>query len=146
MAGSFADAYEDAILNYIFGGDAIASLPASGGNFFVRLYTVAPAEDGTGGTEASFGGYAPKAVTRDHNASTGFSTSASGAGSITNNGDIDFGTATSTQSGNIVAAALWTASSGGTMVALDPSISIPKPITQGDPVKIPAGAATFTLT
>jgi hypothetical protein len=96
----------------------------------VALYTVLPADDGTGGTEVTGGGYARV------NSSGKWSTPSAGVGS--NSSTIDFGTSSASW-GTIVGWAIMTASSGGTMLRkgpVTPNVSVPF----GTPVSFPAGS------
>jgi hypothetical protein len=141
MPGSLSNPFSNATLNRIFAGvdDGL------GANLFIRLYTAAPNEDGTGGAEVGAGlGYSPYQVARS---AANWAEASAGAnqGRIVNEVDFDIGQATGDW-GTIVAAAIWTAAAGGTMVALDPALTTPKPVTNGDPVTIEAGQAIFTLT
>lgn len=76
----------------------------------VALYTVAPDEDGVGGTEVSGGGYARVSHS---------TWNAAAAGIKTNNGVIDFGDPTADW-GTIVAVGLW---SGATFKGVSTSFS-----------------------
>jgi len=108
-------------------------------NIWVALYTVAPGEDGTGGTEVSAGGYARTAVTdTDWNEATDADPSV-----IDNSSVISFGPATANW-GTVVAVGLTTASSGGDIrwvAALDTN----RTVNDGDSFQFSANALNFTL-
>lgn len=101
---SWIDATELAIVNELMGGVALAA----DANLFAALYTTAPADDGTGGTEANYASYARVSIT---NNGTNFPS----ANPKLNGTAITFPTATGAQTGQIKAMAFLTASSGGTM-------------------------------
>jgi len=103
---------------------------AAGLTPYVALFTVMPADDGTGGTEVSGTGYA-----RINSAGKWAVPS---AGSVANSATIDFGTSGGSW-GTVVGWAIMTASSGGTMLrkgSITPNVSIPS----GTPVSFPAGS------
>jgi hypothetical protein len=83
------------------------------GTLYIGLWTVAPDDDGVGGTEVAEASYSRVA----HSA---WNTAA--AGSRTNNGDIDFGDPL-TDWGTIVAVTAHTAITGGTQKAVSTAIS-----------------------
>ncbi len=64
MPGSFTDYAEGKIADALFGGAALGA-PASGADWHLGLFTVTPADDGTGGTEVTGGSYARVAVTQN---------------------------------------------------------------------------------
>lgn len=127
MAG-FSDYLENAVLGYVFSG-ASFSQP---GTKYVSLFTVAPGEDGTGGTEVSGTGYARQSVT--------LTTSGS---ATTNSGAVEFPTAGSAW-GTIVAAAVYDASSSGNMLCFN-NLTASKTIASGDVFRINAGDLDITL-
>ena len=97
---------------------------------YVALFTVLPADDGTGGTEVSGTGYA-----RINSAGKW---AAPSSGSVANHSALDFGTSGAAW-GTIVGWAIMTASSGGTMIrkgAITPNVSVPS----GTPASFPAGS------
>ena len=71
MAGSKKDGFETDFLKLLFNNTDIAGIGDTGGlrgsvsatSFYIALYTVAPT-DSTAGTEATYTGYARKAVAR----------------------------------------------------------------------------------
>lgn len=100
---------------------------------YMRLYTTAPNDDGTGGVEVTGGGYSPQAVASKFPQASGKS--------ISNNADINFGTATAGW-GTVIAAAIWTAANGGTMLRKGTITLIN--ITVGQPAVLPSGGWTST--
>jgi len=83
------DSYEAAVLDYITSGAGDAISPT---NWFVTLYTAAPLEDGTGGTEVSTAGTAYARVSM---ASTDWAAAAGAQPStVSNSNVITFPTAT----------------------------------------------------
>jgi hypothetical protein len=107
MAGNAGTYIQTARINWLLGTAYIAA-PAT---TYVALFTVAPANDGTGGTEVSGGAYGRQSV-----ASSGWA-AASGASptQTSNNGVISFGVATASW-GTIVAWALYDAATGGHLI------------------------------
>lgn len=97
----------------------------------VALYTVAPSEAG-GGTEVTGGSYARTNVTF----------SAATNGSISNNNDVIFPTATATW-GTIVAVAVFDSAATPVMIWYGPT-AISKTVEQGDEYRLPIGAITLT--
>jgi len=120
------------VLDYIFGLGADGPVET---NFFIALHTVAPATDGTGGTEVSGTGYARQSTTPD----TDYTRTGQ---SVTNDNDIDFGTAGSAW-GTVVAVTIWDASTSGNLVYVKTLVA-PRTIASGDPVKFNAGDLIFT--
>lgn len=90
---ALTDIAENALVDALFRGQALGA-PAT---WTIRLYTAAPGEAG-GGTEASYGGYAPATVTASlanfaGTQSAGSTTASSGtSGQTSNNGLLTFGT------------------------------------------------------
>ncbi len=103
------------------------------GTLYVALWTVAPSDDGVGGTEVSGGSYARIA----HSA-----WNAASAKSKTNNGEINFGDPTADW-GTIVAATVMTAITGGVQKAVSDPFSKPV-VTADDKVYIPDGGLVFS--
>lgn len=110
-----------------------------GSDVDVRLWTVAPAFDGTGGTEVSGGGYAAAVVT--------FNASAAGSGGqivkATNQGQLLF-TNMPVASSDVVAISVHTHSTGA-LVWLNNSWISPVAWAVGDSPMIPAGAFAVAL-
>lgn len=99
MAG-LIDPYLDEVLDFYWG--AVDPIPTSPpGTWYVGLFTVVPADDGTGGTEAAWTAYARQAV-----ANTPTEWPAAAAGIKSNANPIDFGVAGSGPT-NVVAVGFW---------------------------------------
>ncbi len=130
MAGNAGTYMQTARINWLL-GTAYPSAPA---NLYVALFTVAPANDGTGGTEVSGGGYARQPI-----AQSGWA-AASGASptQTSNNGVVNFGTASAAW-GTIVAWALYDAATGGHLIYTAPTASS-KTIGNGDTLSWPIGS------
>ncbi|MGN6107653.1 MAG: phage tail fiber protein [Kofleriaceae bacterium] len=130
---SFSNTTESGILDLIFGGQAYSAAATH----YVALFTAAPT-DGSAGTEVSGGSYARVALT---NNSTNWP--AASSGSKANGGSIAFPTATADW-GTVVAFGIFTASSGGTLIAygsITPNQSVPSGVT----TSFSAGQLTITL-
>lgn len=95
------DNTESKLLNHLF-GKAQWSFDS---DMYLALFTVAPAEDGTGGTEVSAGGYARQPITSDLNSS-------SGGSDVSNQSIVRFGPATADW-GTVVGVALATTDDEG---------------------------------
>lgn len=133
----FSDATEQAALDGLFSATAFAGYT----NLFVALFSVAPDDTG-GGTEASGGGYARvSTASADWNAATGTAPAIKDNSSV-----ITFPTATGDWSGgaNMVAFALFSASTGGDFVAWGP-LTNPKPVLSGDTARYTAGELRIRL-
>lgn len=129
MAG-FSDYLEAQVLNHCFRN--VSYTPPS--TVYLALFTVAPADDGTGGTEISAGDYTRKAVTF----------SAATVGSTSNSGTITFAASAASAWGTIVAAAVYDASTSGNMMTSGP-VSPALVIGVGSPVVINVGELAVTL-
>lgn len=106
---------ESAVINHLLG----KSQWSFDSSIYAALFTAAPADDGSGGTEVSAGGYARQQITGD------MSSSSSGSNS-SNQSIIRFGPATEDW-GTIVGVGIYTDSSGGTLRAysgLDANVTI----------------------
>lgn len=127
MAGK-SDYLENKILNYIFNAGAFTA-PT---NVYIALFTVAPNDAGSGGTEVTGGSYARsgKACTTSE-----FATTTTGV--ITNVNNILFAQATAAW-GTIVAFAIYDASSAGNMLYWN-TLTPPKVVAINDTVTIAAG-------
>jgi hypothetical protein len=135
MAGSKADYLESAILDHVLGGPDFTR-PAT---VYVALFTADPSDAG-GGTEVStddWSNYARKAVTNNATNWPG-----AVAGSKSNGTDIDFGTATIVGAGVTVIAAAILDVASNFLYWLE--LTADKTITNGDPVKFPAGSLVVT--
>jgi hypothetical protein len=135
MANGLITATANAVLDHILGGGDFTR----DATLYAALMTVAPDDDGTGGTEASGTDYAREAVT---NNSTNFP--AASARGKANGTEIDFGVVGAGGWGTIVGVALFTASSGGTMRAYA-DLAVPQPTAEGNPVYFEVGGLTFSI-
>ena len=124
---AFSNYLSNEILDHVFSGNAFTA-PS---NYYVALYTVAPTASG-GGTEVTGGGYVRRAAT--------FTTSATQS---TNQSAIEFPTASASY-GNVVAAAVLDASSGGNLLAFA-NLTAAKTIGIGDVLRIPANDLDINL-
>lgn len=90
MAGSKSDAFSNAVLDHVFLNSAIANIgntaglqPAGvAGSLYIALFTAAPSNS-TAGTEATYTGYARKAVARSSGGWTRSSTTLHNTAAIT---------------------------------------------------------------
>lgn len=106
MAQGFGDSVENAILNGMFKGSAVAAyMPI--GTVYVSLHTATLNDDGTG-TEVSGSAYARATV-------TAASWDVAAGGTIQNAVAISFGTAGASW-GTITNVGIWNAASGGTLL------------------------------
>jgi len=129
MANNLSTYLQQKSLNWLKG----TAFPSSPTNTYVALFTTQPANDGTGGTEVSGGGYARQAI-----ATSGWS-AISGAtpSQISNANIVNFGTATANW-GTIVAAGLYDASSSGNLLYVA-ALSVNKTVNNGDSFSFPVG-------
>jgi len=125
---SFSNYLEDAVLNHVFGGSAY-SAPST---LHIALFTVAPGEDGTGGTEVSGGGYARQ---------TGTFTVSSGTAS--NSSAIEYSTATANY-GTVVAMGIYDSATSGNLLAYG-TLTTSKVVSTGDVLRFNASAIDITL-
>lgn len=133
---SFSNYVEDALVNHVFRGTAYTA-PTT---VYVALFTVAPGDDGTGGTECSGGSYARVGVTSN----TSNWTAPAGTGAISNTAQISFTTATGSW-GTIVHIGLYDASTSGNYLG-GGTQSPSKTVTSGDTFRIAIGDLDITLT
>ena len=127
---------EQDILEYWFSGTALPNTPTH-----IGLFTTEPADDATGGVEATGGSYAREALAKN---GTNWGSSAGGAPStIETLVDVTFTTATADW-GTIVAWGYFTAISGGTLLFFG-SLDTDKAIDNGDTAKFTAGNITAKL-
>jgi len=129
MAG-FTDFTENLVLNWVFTSNA-ATRPTA---WYVALYTVAPGETG-GGTEVSGTSYARQTVA--------FSVTGTAPTTASNSAAVEFPTAGGSW-GTVVAAGIFTASTGGTLLAFA-NLTASKTIDTGDVLRFNTGALTITL-
>ena len=129
--GSFADYWENEILDHIFGKGAYT--PPT---IYVGLSTVDPGDDASGLAEPSGGSYARVTTAAgDWNVAAG--------GSLDNANAVTFPAATGAW-GLITHFALFDAASGGNMLAHG-SLSASKTVTSGDTPSFAAGDLVVTL-
>lgn len=129
--GSFADYWENEILDHLFGK----------GNYtpptiYVGLSTADPTDDATGLAEPSGNAYARVAT-------SGANWNAASSGTIDNANDITFPEASGSW-GTLTHFALFDAASGGNMLAHG-SLSVSKSISSGDTAKFAAGDLDVSL-
>jgi expansin (peptidoglycan-binding protein) len=135
LAGK-ANYLSNKILNLL--GDATLTAPAT---YYLALFTVMPAADGTGGTEcASAGSYARVAITAN---TTNFPTTttesvANGAAFAFPQASADWMTAA-----NIVGWGLYDASTSGNLWYAGP-VTVPAPVLSGQTATFPIGDLTIT--
>jgi len=128
---SFTDYTENLALTYLFTTGS-ATRPTA---WYVGLFTAAPSDTG-GGTEVSGSGYA-RVV-------TGTISGSGTATTFTNAAAIEFAAASGGNWGTIGWAGIFTASTGGTLLAWAP-LTTSKAINDGDIFRIPASSLTITL-
>jgi hypothetical protein len=129
MAG-FSTYLETAILNWVRG----SAFPTAPSAVYVALFTVAPADAGTGGTEVSGNGYARTAVTF----ATPVSATPSSGTKTLSNATATFPAATASW-GTVVAFAFYDASSGGNMLASG-TLTTSLAVATGNQVNFSAGS------
>ena len=129
--GSFADYWENEILDHLFGKGSYTSP-----TIYVGLSTADPADDATGLAEPSGNAYARVTTTgADWNTASG--------GTIDNANEISFPQASGSW-GTLTHFALFDAASGGNMLAHG-LLSISKTISSGDTAKFSAGDLDISL-
>ncbi len=129
--GSFADYWENEILDHLFGKGSYT--PPT---IYVGLSTADPTDDASGLAEPSGGSYTRVATAgADWNVASG--------GAIANANDITFPEATDSW-GTITHFALFDAASAGNMLAHG-TLSVSKSISSGDTAKFAAGDLDVTL-
>ena len=136
MAGSKSDAYENLLLDNLFGGTAITLA----GTVYVGLWTAALSDTSTAATagEVSGSGYARAAVARNN---TNFPAAA--GGTISNGAAISFGTA-GADWGTVTHLAVCSSSSGAGTIFYWADLTASKIIQNGDPVQINVGDLDIT--
>jgi hypothetical protein len=127
---SFSNYLEDAVLNHVFGGSSY-SAPST---LYVALFTVAPSEDGTGGTEVTTSGTAYARQTSAFSVSTG---------TASNSGAIEYATATADY-GSVVCCGIYDASTGGNLLAYG-NLTSSKVVSSGDILRFNVSAIDITL-
>lgn len=128
---SFTDYTENLALTWLFTGDS-ATRPTA---WYVGLFTSAPSDAG-GGTEVTGSAYARVA--------TGTISGSGTATTFTNAAAIEFAAASGGNWGTIGWAGIFTASTGGTLLAWAP-LTTSKEINDGDIFRIPASSLSITL-
>ena len=135
MSG-WVSAEEQDILEYWFGGTALPNTPSH-----IGLYTTVPADDGTGGTEATGGAYARQAYAKN---TTNWGSSAAGNPStIQNLVAVTFPEATASW-GTIKGWGYFTAATAGTLLFFA-SLDTNKAVNNGDTAKFATGALVAKL-
>lgn len=124
---SFSNTFETHVLDYVFTTDILTRPTA----WYLALFTANPG-DGDTGTEVSGGGYARQSVTFTVTNDTASNTAA-----------IEFPTATANY-GTVSHVGVYTASSGGTLIA-HAALTSSKAIETGDVFRVPAGDLDITL-
>ena len=124
---SLSNAFETTTLEWLFTTTSVTRPTA----WYLALYTVAPGEGG-GGTECSGTSYARQS----------FTMSVSG-NLATNTANVEYPTAGGSW-GTIVAVGVFTAVTGGTLIAYG-DLTASKTIATGDVLRVPAGDLDITL-
>lgn len=145
MAG-FSDTMETELLNYILRGTALTTLSAAGtpGSLYWALWVGDPLDDGSGGAEAAYTGYARQPTTR---ASGTWAAPANSAGAMLsdNVAAITF-PASSAGSSAVTHVVCMSAITGGTQI-FNQALTTPQTITAGGSAPVFAiGALDVTLT
>ncbi len=143
MAGSKSNAFETSFLQHVFNNADIALIGDAGGlrgsvtagNLYIATFTVAPGE-AVAGTEANYTGYARVAVPRSAGGFTIAGNVASNAAAIT------YGPCTA-GSNTLVAFAVMTALSGGSMLFWG-DLSAPLNVSAGITPEFATGALSIT--
>jgi len=137
MAGMI-DSFEAAVLDHITDGGGGTTNPT---NWYVALYTAAPNEDGTGGTECSASEYQRQTM-----ANTDWNSAASGQPSTVSNANtVTFPAATSSW-GTITHFGLCSAATKGVAdVQIWGALDVSKSVTSGDTVSFAATSLTVQL-
>jgi hypothetical protein len=137
MAGSLSDVMEVDVLKALTAQTTTILTTTALANVYVALYTVTPS-DSAAGTEVTGGSYARV----DSKGSWGTPS----AGSVANNAVITFPTATGAWSSSaaLVAFALMTAITGGSMIAWGALTDTSKTVATGDTISFAIGALTIT--
>lgn len=139
LSNGLANSLLDAVLgNGAYPPSLAGDVPTTPPALYVALFTVAPAADGTGGTEVSGSGYARAAVTQN---ATNWP--AASEGSKSNGATIAFGTAAGSW-GTATAFGIYDAVTGGNLLLYGP-LTQPQSITTGDGVQVQAGGLVVSL-
>ncbi len=134
---NFTDYYENLVLNYLAGG---GSSPRKT-TLYYGFFTVAPTDStsGTEMTDENFTTYERIGITNN-----GTNFPSTGTRSKVNANEISWGTASSADDETAVAVGIWDAETGGNLLWWDPIPDLT--IQNGNPVRIPAGSASFSVT
>src|SRR6476659_6111264 len=134
MAGSFSDALEASLLNHVFGKTTYTAPDP----VYIALFTTAPNDANTGGVEVSTSGTAYARVSVVNN-TTNFTNATGTSPTTKKNGgsDITFAKATANWV-TVVAAGIYSASTGGTLLAWS-DLTTSKAINTDDTATIAAG-------
>lgn len=137
---SFSNYTSQAVLNSMFGKTSNFGALASAPSMYIALFTTAPAEDGTGGTEVSGGGYTRVATTAtDWDTATLANPSA-----IDNAIEIAFPQATGAW-GTVTHFAIYDATTAGNYL-MGGALTVAKSPTSGDTPKFAPGSLVVDLT
>jgi hypothetical protein len=131
--GGKSDYLENAILDHILGGGDYTR-PAT---VYIALFTTAPVDAGTGGTEVSGNNYSRASVTNNNT-----NWPAASSGSKSNGTTITFPTASGSW-GTIVAFGIYDASTSGNLLYYG-SLSTAQVIANGNTLSFSAGNLTIT--
>lgn len=139
---SFSNYTAKALLNSLFGKTSDFGALASVPDIYVALSSTTPTETGTNVTEPSGGSYARVAtVAADWNAATNADPSV-----VTNANAITFPTASAdwVSGSDLTDFALYDAATSGNYLGKG-TITVPKPVLNGDPAEFPAGTLSVSL-
>jgi hypothetical protein len=133
VAGGKSTYLANAILDHMLGGPDYVR-PAT---VYIGIFTTAPSAGGSGGVEATGGGYARIPIT---NNATNFPASSSG---IKYNGVAFNWSAFTANMGTFNACGIFDAASGGNLLRWGP-LNAPRTVNSGEGFQIPVNGATFT--
>lgn len=133
MAG-VTDAAEILMLDWI----TVTGTPTRPSGFYLGLFTTTPTdkEAGTGGTEATGGGYARIALTMS---------GASGGATSNTSGAHDFVVGTNLAAGTYTGWGVWSASTDGTLLGCDDLTTSRTVSATGDTIRFAVGSIDLTL-
>lgn len=129
-------AYANGLLDYVVGRNGLLG---SSLTRYMRLWTVMPTIGGTGGTEVSGGSYAALLLV----VATHFNTAAA-SGSVSNDGQISFATATADW-GIVAGTTFESLATGGTLYRVV-TFSSPVTVDNGQTLRIPVSNLTLSNT
>ncbi len=130
MSNAKTDFLENELLDHVLNNAAYVA-PAT---IYVGLFTVMPADDGTGGTEVSGGSYARESV----------SFTVAAAGAVSNNGAVTFTQATALW-GTVLGMGLFDAISGGQLLYYG-TLAASKTVDNGDTISFANAALNVSET